>query len=165
MVFGNGNAAPTTKKNSKKQKHTSVSLSPSSLSTNKFRKYDHPESASTTGTLMHDNLKGYSTYVVHKQKPSRDNRDTNVGHAVSSSLINVGASIQVAGNGNYNEAQAGAADLHGYPDLKPKTAGGYMNTNYRPAADDNGESDDDYEERYENRNARPKYVYEKDAEY
>lgn len=160
MIFGNSNTANTpNKKYSKKQsKHTSVALSPSSVSSNRNRKHDHPE---TTSTLMHENLKGYSSYVVHKAPPSRDNRDTNVGHALSSSLVNVGTSIQVAGNGNYNEAQAGAADLHGYPDLKPKTAGGYMKTNYRPS----GENEDDYDEGYDNKNTRPKYVYEKDAEY
>lgn len=118
----------------------------------------------TTSGLNMDSLKGYSSYVVHKPP-----RATNIGHAISSSLVNVGASIKVAGNGNYNEATV-TPDLHGYPSLKLKSAGGYVNTNYRPTYVDNTREENgditDHDRRYDSgKQQKGTYTYEDGSDY
>lgn len=168
MVFGDSGDTSAPKKYVKKgTKHVVTPVLPAY----KKPSQHHNHSARDGRSLSMDKLRGYSSYVVHNVP-----RDSQVGQAVSSSMVNVGASIQVAGNGNYNEA-SGLDDLQGYPDLhsKPKTAGGYMNTKYshKPGyvvddaeertGDDSGSSE--YEHRHEQRKRqKPKYVYEEDAE-
>lgn len=168
MVFDDGSDATTSKKYPKKStKHTVTPLQPKKH----VQKPDHHRIAHDSATPHVDNLRGYSSYVVH-QMP----RDSQIGHAISSSLVNVGTSIQVAGNGNYNEAEV---DLHGYPDLKQKTAGGYMNTRYTPhrpghvlnaASEDNSSDEsggsDDYDDRNEQPyRQKPRVVYHEEVDY
>lgn len=80
-----------------------------------------------------DPVRGYSSYVVHMTP-----KGNGVGKAISSSLVNVGTSIQVAGNGNYNQAQQ-PHGLSGYPMQKP----GKKMVHHRPSYSDSSDSEED----------------------
>lgn len=157
MVFDDGADTSTPPKHYPKKatKHVTTPQQPAHKTYHAWPKAKphtvRPAHDDNSGSSLHvDKQHGYSSYVVHQMPHD------SAGQAVSSSLVSVGADIQVAGNGNYNAAAESVAKLHGYPDLMARTAGGYMNTKYTS----------DYDDRKEKQQRRePKYAYEDDIDY